>query len=172
MARASKKVVAAVTREEFDENLQAYATADAKEQALTAKMDEAITKIRSKYADDLAELKDQKDSAFEVVQAYCTEHEEIFGNAKSVDTVHGRIGFRTGNPSLKPLRGFTWTSINELIKAKLPGYMRRYEEADKESLLADRNKPEIMTLLPSVGIQVKQDERFYIDLKKEEPAEV
>ena len=54
--RVAKKVVSAVSADQFNEALAAYAGADAKASRLTAKMDEEITKIRDKYSSDLDTL--------------------------------------------------------------------------------------------------------------------
>lgn len=76
--------------------------ADAKAQSLTAKMDQEMTKIREKYADQLAELNETKDRTFEVMQTYATENKDtLFAKKKSLESAHGIIGFRTGNPKLK-----------------------------------------------------------------------
>lgn len=52
---------------------------------------------------------------------------------------HGVIGFRTGTPKLKTLKGFTWASALQLVKEFLPGYVRQTEEIAKDKLLADRD---------------------------------
>jgi phage host-nuclease inhibitor protein Gam len=170
--RASKKVVTAVSREQYEEALSTYAVDDARRQQITSKMDVEITRIRDKYVDELTALEKRQAESFELVQTFCTENAEMFGKGKSVDTLYGRVGFRSGNPKLKPAKGFNWTSILALLKAQLPAYVRKTEEPDKASLLADRDKPEVLAILPQVGILVDQDERFYIELKKEEPAEI
>jgi len=169
--RVSKKVVANISGEQFEEALAIYAAADAREQSITAKMDQQITRIREKYADDLNSIREDKDRTFEVVHIYCTENaESLFVKKKSMETVHGLVGFRTGTPKLKPAKGFTWASVLTLLKKVLPDYVRTKEEPNKEALLADREKPEVKLLMPEVGVEVDQDEAFFIDLKKEEPA--
>lgn len=170
-SRTTKKVVSNVTGELYEESLAMYAAADAREQKLAAMMDEQITRIRDKYADDLNRCKETKDTSFEVVQRYCEEnYNQLFDRKKSVETVHGLIGFRTGTPKLKNRKGFTWASVLELLKIKAPEYVRTKEEPNKELLLVDREKPELVALMPSIGIEVAQDETFFIDLKKEEVA--
>jgi phage host-nuclease inhibitor protein Gam len=90
---------------------------------------------------------------------------------KSVDGSHGTIGFRTGTPKLKMLKGFTWNAVTNLLGEFLPGYVRTTTEAAKDKLLADRNNPEVAELFPKVGISVVQDEAFFVELKKEENGE-
>ena len=94
--------------------------------------------------------------------------DELFTKRKSLETTHGTIGFRTGTPKLKTLKGFTWNAVVNMLKEFLPGYVRTSEEANKEKLLADRESEEVVALFPKVGITVVQDETFFVEPKKEE----
>lgn len=79
---------------------------------------------------------------------------------------HGVIGFRTGTPKLKTLKGFTWASALQLVKEFLPGYIRQTEEIAKDKLLADRDTEEMAPQMAKCGIQVSQDETFYVEPKR------
>lgn len=81
---------------------------------------------------------------------------------------HGTIGFRTGTPKLKTLKGFTWASAVNLVKEFLPSFIRTSEEVAKDKLLADRDEEGMTEKMAKCGIQVVQDETFYVDPKKEE----
>ena len=97
---------------------------------------------------------------------------------------HGVIGFRTGTPKLKTLKGFTWASALELVKRFLPGYIRQTEEIAKDKLLADRYDEvdfphsdgsgfvamPLTTAMGECGIQVVQDETFFVEPKSEDSA--
>ncbi len=167
--REKKVVVSGVTRDQMEEAFGKFALADAKHQGLTAKMDAEITKIREKYADDLAEEKTKKEEAFEVMQTFATENRaELFSKKKSMDTAHGILGFRTGTPKLKTIKGITWPAAVKLLKEFGPAYVRTTEEAAKDKLLADRELEEMPALMEKVGIIVDQDETFYVEPKKEE----
>lgn len=165
--RQAKTIVKGVTADQFQEAMASYAIADAKSSQITSKMDAEIAKIREKYASDLETHKETKEETFEVVQVYCEEHPELFKDKKSMETTHGTVGFRTGTPKLKLIKGFTWGAVLELLKVKKPGYVRTVEEPNKEKLLADRNA-EIANEFKGLGIMVDQDETFFISLKKEE----
>ena len=56
MARTKKTVVSGISREQAEQAFADFAAADAKVQNLTSKMDLEMTRIREKYADQLAEL--------------------------------------------------------------------------------------------------------------------
>jgi len=84
-----------------------------------------------------------------------------------MDLTHGIIGFRTGTPKLATRKGYTWGAILTLVKEFLPSYIRTSEEVAKDRILADRDSEDVAVLLPKVGIEVKQDETFYVEPKKE-----
>ncbi len=103
--REKKVVITAVTNEAMEVAFAQFSTADAKLQGIGAKMDQEITRIREKYADEIAKWTVLKDGSFDVLQAYAMENREVlFTKKKSLETVHGSIGFRTGTPKLKTLK--------------------------------------------------------------------
>lgn len=148
--------------------LATYAEADARIQQINSTMDEAFTKIRDKFAVELQELNEKRTVAFEKVQMFAEMNPDLFPKKKSFDMAQGTIGFRTGTPKLKTLKGFTWASVTNMLKEFLPDYVRTVEEPAKDKLLADREVEEVASSFKKVGIEVVQDETFYIDLKKEE----
>lgn len=169
MAKREKKVIySGITYEQMEAALADYAASDAKLTKINATMDEQFTRIREKYSEEIQELTEAKDNAFEVVQAFATENKtELFTKKKSMESAHGTIGFRTGTPKLKTLKGFTWSAVLNLLKEFLPGYVRVREEPAKDKLLADRELPEVAGSMQKCGIEVVQDEVFFIELKKE-----
>jgi len=167
--REKKVVVTGVTRPQMEEAFGRFALADAKYQKATAQMDAEITKIRERYADELATQQKAKEEAFDVLQTYAVENrEELFTRKKSMETTHGVLGFRTGTPALKTLKGYTWPAVASVLKAFAPEYIRTTEEAAKDKLLADRDDEGMAELMARVGIRVVQDETFYVEPKKEE----
>ena len=141
--RAKKIIVSGITREQMEEAFGRYATADADVQSINAEMDKEFVAIRERNAERLAELEQQKAESFEVMQVFATEQREVlFSKRRSMETTHGVIGFRTGNPQLKPRRGFTWAAALELVREFLPSYIRTEEAIAKDKLLADRENEE------------------------------
>lgn len=170
MAKREKKVVhSGVTSEQMENAFAEFAKADAKIQKINAEMDVKIANIREKYSGDLSSLSEQRDKAFDMIQAYSLENkDELFAKKKSAENTHGTFGFRTGTPKLATLKGFTWGAVTNLLKEFLPGYVRVTEEPAKDKLLADRDVEETREAFSKCGISVKQDETFFIELKKEE----
>jgi phage host-nuclease inhibitor protein Gam len=168
MAREKKVVHTGVTSEQMEAAFGNYAIADARVAKINATIDVQMTNIREKYADEIQKLNEVKGKAFDLMQAYATENkDELFARRKSLESVHGTLGFRTGTPKLKTLKGFTWGAVTNLLKEFLPNYVRISEEAAKDKLLADRGDEEISALFTKVGIAVTQDEVFYVEPKKE-----
>lgn len=168
MARAKKTIISGISREQAEQAFADYASADAQVQNLTSKMDIEVTRIREKYADRLAELNAAKERNFDVLQSYAQENKDaLFSRRKSMESAHGVFGFRTGTPKLKNLKGFTWAAVTNLCKELLPGYIRTSEELAKDKLLADRENPDVASYFPKIGVQVVQEETFFVEPKKE-----
>lgn len=166
--REKRAVIQGVTREQSEEAFGKYAAADAKVQQITAKMDGEITKIRDKYQEDLSKLTEARKLSGDMLEAYATENkDELFAKKKSMEMTHGKIGFRTGTPKLKTLKGFTWPAVTNILKEILPDYVRTVDEPAKDKLLADRDLDEVAERLSKCGIMVDQDETFFIEPKKE-----
>lgn len=187
MARQKKTIITGVSREAADEAFATYAKSDAQIQRINAEIELQCAKIREKYADKLSALGAEKDKAFDLLQSFATENQaELFTKKKSLDMAHGTIGFRTGTPKLKTLKGFTWASALTLVKKFMPKtYIRQTEDIAKDKLLADRELEKVAVYdtptgdprevsmreaLAVCGIQVVQDETFYVEPKKEETA--
>lgn len=185
MARQKKTIISGVSREAADEAFATYAKSDAQIQKIQAEIELQCAKVREKYADKLSSLGDEREKAFDVLQSFATEHQsELFMKKKSLEMAHGTIGFRTGTPKLKTLKGFTWASALQLAKKFLPmTYIRQTEEIAKDKLLADRDLKEVAVYdtqtgdprevtmreaMAACGIQVVQDETFYVEPKKED----
>ena len=167
--REKKVVHTGVSTEQMETAFAEFATADAKLQKINATMDVKFTEIRDRYSDEIAKLTELKDKAFDLLQAFAMENkDELFARKKSMESVHGVIGFRTGTPKLKTLKGFTWGAVTNLLKEFLPAYVRVTEEPAKDKLLADRDNEEVSGMFTRVGIAVAQDETFYVEPKKEE----
>ena len=167
--RQKKTVISGVTREAADVAFATFAKADASINKIQAEIELQCAKIREKRQADLTRLTAERDAAFETLQSFATENQtELFAKKKSLEMAPGVIGFRTGTPKLKTLKGFTWASVMNMLKEFLPGYVRTIEEPAKDKLLADRDDEETAALFPKVGIAVVQDETFFVEPKKEE----
>jgi phage host-nuclease inhibitor protein Gam len=168
MAREKKVIHTGVSSEQMEAAFGEYAIADAKLAKINATIDVQVTNIREKYADEIGKLTEKKEGAFDVMQAFAVENRDsLFVKKKSMESIHGTIGFRMGTPKLKLLKGFTWGAVTNLLKEFLPSYVRISEEPAKDKLFADREDEDVLKVFPRVGISVTQDETFYVEPKKE-----
>ena len=169
--RKKKVIITGVSREAADEAFATYAKSDAQLQKINADIELQCAKYREKYADKIATLSEERDKAFDTLQAFATENQaELFTKKKSLDMAHGVIGFRTGTPKLKTLKGFTWASALQLVREFLPDYVRQTWDIAKDKLLTDRETDTMLENMAKCGIQVVQDEAFYVEPKKEDAA--
>lgn len=167
--RQKKTLIQGITAEQANDAFANYAKADAQINKINAEVELQCAKIREKHADELTRLGEEREQAFDTLQAYAVENQaELFTKKKSLDMAHGTIGFRTGTPKLKTLKGFTWASALNLVKEFLPSFIRTTDEIAKDKLLADRDTEGMAEKMAQCGITVTQDETFYVEPKKEE----
>jgi len=174
MAKREKKpVISPVSLEQAEQIMSDYAMLDARVSEITSKMDQKITEIRELHAEALQSLGDKRTERLTQLQLFAETNKQLFDKKKSIEMAHGVIGFRTGTPKLKTIKGFTWPAITNLLKQFLPEYVRTVDEPAKDKLLADREKEEVKKYFnrEGVGCEVVQDETFFVELKKEEFAQ-
>ena len=170
--RDSVKLPAAtMSLQEAEEKMGVYAKADARISKIQAQIDLEMTKIRDKYAEELASLGQERDGAKEVLMLYCSQNKDKFETKRSIELSHGKMGFRTGTPALKNKKGFTWAAVLELAKESYPQYVRTKEELAKDAILVDRELPEAQEIMSKLHVEVVQDESWFIELKKEDAAD-
>lgn len=174
-------VLTGVSRQQAEEAMKDFADAFSDKNGLTADLDQRLAEVRQEYAEVMEEVEGRMAKAMEVLMAYANENrEQEFSKKKSMELMHGTIGFRTGTPKLKTMKGFTWMACTKLVERLLPGvYIRTKEpELAKDMLLADRNaervklegSDECVTMkeaLERCGICVVQDDTFYVEPKTE-----
>lgn len=168
MARQKKVLLQEVTREAAEEAFSNYNQIISRLSIIEGRMNEEITKVKARHEDRIGELQSQRDEQFDMLQAYAESNPELFEKKKSLEFTHGVIGFRTGTPKLKTLKGFTWEAVKTLVKKVLPTYIRTEEAVAKDLLLANREKEEVKNVMKDIGLMVDQDESFYVAPKLED----
>lgn len=159
-----------ITIDEASRIMGEYATASARTAEINAKIDQEFIRIRKGFESELSSLSETMEANFGQLQYYAENNPALFDKKKSYELAHGMLGFRTGTPKLKTLKGFTWASITELLKVHLPAFVRTVDEPAKDKLLAERENQEVTKNFDKVGIYVDQDETFYVEIKKEDNA--
>ena len=165
--RTLKKTFTEITPAQFEAAMERYAAAGLRGLEINKAIEAEVNEVMEKYEEALQCNKEAGNDAFETVRKYCVANKGIlFSRRRTLGTPHGIVGFRLGTPRLKALKGVTWEVILTKLKEKLPGYIRTTEEPAKDLLLADRHKETVAPVLMEIGVQVVQDELFYIEPKK------
>jgi phage host-nuclease inhibitor protein Gam len=167
MAREKKKVYKDVTRELAEDAMGKFAVAANKISSIEAKMNQELQEIRDRYTDDLNKLEEQKNEQVEVLEAFAYEQQENWGKRKSMELLHGTIGFRTGTPKVKFEKGFNGKSVTAIMAEHFPDYVRSVQELDKEKLIANREEDGFASICKKAHIEVVQDETFFAESKQE-----
>jgi phage host-nuclease inhibitor protein Gam len=158
-----------ISKDQADKIFKDWAQADAKIRKINADMDQKMNEIRSANQKELTKLSELKDEKFEQLQHFALSNADDFEEKKSMEFPYGRLGFRTGTPKLKLLSKFTWDRVvDKLESSPLSEFVRIKKEADKESLLSNRDNADVNKHFSAVGISVVQDETFFVEAKKEE----
>lgn len=167
-ARTKTKAPALVitTRADLEAAVGQLAHATTERQRLTAEMEQEITLIRARYEGSLGNLTETLDTITEAAAEWAARNPAEFGNRKSLALTHGTIGWRVGNPTLKPLSGWTWDRVLERLATTegWMGYVRTKAEVNKEAILIDRDALADSDL-KKMGVQVIRNEPFFVEPK-------
>lgn len=128
-------------------------------------MDQQITAIRERHEATINQCNTALEQKTELIRAWAEAHPEEFGKAKSLDLFHALIGWRTGQPTLKTLKGWTWDAVLEAVRnLGFQKYIRTKEELNKQAMLAERD---LFTEdgLRQLGLRLAQQESFFVEPK-------
>jgi phage host-nuclease inhibitor protein Gam len=170
--RLTRPVVA--TRAAAETMLGEIAAASARHAGLVAELEAELTQARQSYEGEIDALARDIELKTGLLQQWAESSPEEFQEGKkSVDMLHGRVGFRTGTPKFKTLAGWTFERVKDACKTDGLGenYVRIKESLDKEALLGAFASGALTDAqLRAVGCRVVQDESFFVEPKSEEVA--
>jgi phage host-nuclease inhibitor protein Gam len=157
------------TREELEAAAGQVAALLIERDETAAEMNAALQQVREHFEPRLARLDADVAPLLADVKGWAEEHRlTAFGEKRSLDLLHATIGFRTGNPRLGLRRGVKWNMVLDMLKTVLGGaYVRSKEEVDREGLLRDREALGAGKLA-RLGVEVVQDEAFFLEPKRED----
>jgi phage host-nuclease inhibitor protein Gam len=157
---------ATLTRDDAERLVGEIAAAVNQQRSITAQIDDEILRIRTSREGDLVDLAAAIKEKSALVQAWADANHDAFGNRKSLTLTHGTIGYRTGNPKVKTLAGWTFSRVLEKLKS-LPwghAFVRVKEELDKDAILSTHATGSFSPGdLRTIGVRVEQDETFFVD---------
>jgi phage host-nuclease inhibitor protein Gam len=156
------------TREEMEALVGKIALLKNREREIKSVMDAEIIEVKSRYEESLGPVRSALEVGMECAREWANAHPEEFGKSKSIDMTQAVIGFRTGQPQLKTLRGWTWDRILEKLSLTALGqvFIRVKKEVDKQALMRAMGDDEEQ--LRAHGLRLAQEETFYVDPKLSE----
>jgi phage host-nuclease inhibitor protein Gam len=161
-----KQIRPAITsREAMESVVGEIAAIKNRQRQLAAAMDAQIQAVRERYEGDLAAETGALDEKMEDLRAWSEANPAQFGAARSIETVHGIVGWRTGQPALKTLAGWTFDRVLQALKETgATSYIRVKEEVNKQQLLGHRD---ILGhgKLRELGLRVVQEDSFFVEPK-------
>ena len=156
------------TRAEMETLVRDIARLKLNEKLLVAGMDAEIQAVRNNYEGRLNTLAQVAAEKTEAARAWAESHPEEFARRRSVEFLHGAVGFRTGPPKLRTVLKSKAGSVLDGLRAAHWGaaYIRVKEEINREQIIADVGAGSLSaTELRKVGAQVVQEESFYVEPK-------
>lgn len=142
---------------------------------LTIDMELKIQEIRAAYEPQIAACVETGNGLFEDMQAYALLHPEVFGDRRSIELLHGTVGFRTSPPAVKQIPGVKVEHTIAAIGALGWSHplIRIKTELDKSAVLIARTSPADGFALTDedlarIGLRIEQAETFYVDPKRED----
>ena len=167
---AKKQVSSTITSQQDLENVMGeYASAYIERERLRVAMEEDLATVRRRYEDALAAASGTLDGLFEDIQSWAILNQREFATRKSIELVHGTIGFRTNPPAVKQISGVKAEHTVDLLRRNDQlCYLRVKSELDKEAILLDHASGKLgVQELAEIGLKIVQAETFFADVRKD-----
>lgn len=179
-----KKIVSYVPRSESEmkECVKATIAAQLECEKLIAERDKATLAAAEPFADRISALQTQQARNLELLEAYSEINREAFGKDKSIVIEGHRMGWKLGNWKTNLLKKTKWADVLCTLKEWAKGstaekkaaarYLRTKEEPAKDIMISDRDLENAKETLASLGVEIVQEETFYLapDREGQEPA--
>lgn len=197
MPKNQGKIPPISTLDEFKSVVDEIAIQSREYDQIALRQEQAIARIRKRFAEKLAPFKQEIDARFKRATKFAVlKREELIPRGlKSSCTALAEFGFRLGKPALCVTGDFTWDDVKEAIGVRLGDLERRLsmalgrnihpdaeeiqEELNKwQSLLVTTTEPvkeNIKALLTekeraTIYTEIRQGETFWVEAKKEKEA--
>jgi phage host-nuclease inhibitor protein Gam len=165
MARMKKqKGPVLKTREDVEQCVGVLARLTIDRMGVEATLNDELKAVRDRYQEELTNLGEDADAEFRMLKEWAEAHPEEFSEKKSLELTHGVIGFRTGTPAVRFMRGVSEDEAIALIKLdpRWDRYLRMVTEINKQAIIEDREALEAAGLA-ALGLKITQSETFYAE---------
>ncbi len=172
----TKKQSTILNADQLEEKLSKYSELQNRIKALETDLNERLRLVREEYEGIFTAANAAATVIFDDIELWAAEHPDSFIKRKSLELLHGTVGYRTGQPRLTLPRGVKEdVVVQEMQEAgDVDAWLRTSVELDKSRMIAGWQGDDCATvqeLLGRFGIKVVQSERFYIEPKTEEAPE-
>lgn len=167
-AKIKTKKAGIASREDYENQVNAWAELEARRRELEAAQDAEIAAVLKKRAAELLNITNRQDELAAACGAYAAAHadELLPAGKKSAETALATWGFKKGRAALALLDGHTWEGVLEAIKNRGRAWVNKYlttpAPALNKNAIKDGLTPE---QLAAVGCCIEQSETFYIKAK-------
>lgn len=172
MATKLKRISTIKSLDEVNKKLSELKLASAKMSKLESELNVKRTELENKYTPDLSKFKEQKLLIESDLELYAQENKNLFEGKRSIEMLHGAIGFRQST-KLAALKGFRWQDVIERIKT-IGGkfkkdYLRIKEEIAKDELKSDLVNGNLSDAdARKICVELEQSDNFFIELNEAE----
>lgn len=149
-------------RAEFCQTLDDIARKGVELDTLQAAKETAMQQVLTDHDPKISELTREIDRLTKLAEQWASpRREELFpAGKKSSTTALTTYGYRLGQPTLKPAKGWTWDKVVALLKStRRKVYLVTKVTPDKEAL-RQHVKPH---KLAKLGLKIEQAETFYVE---------
>lgn len=124
-----------------------------------------LKRIDDQFGPEIARLKLEIDAKSELLQGWAEANPGEFGKRKSIEMLHGVLGWRTGTPKLIKRAKATWDAMVEKVKETLGhAYIRSKEEVDRQTIIRAHEDGVLdPAQLRAAGLMVGQEETFFVE---------
>lgn len=147
---------------EFCQTLDDIARKGVELDTLQAAKEAAMQQVLTDHDPKISELTREIDRLTKLAEQWASpRRDELFSKGrKSGTTALTTYGYRLGQPSLKPAKGWTWDKIVALLKTtRRKAYLVTKVTPDKDAI-RQHVKPH---KLAKLGLEIKQVETFYVE---------
>lgn len=155
------------SQEEFINTLDQIARLGVKLDTLQATKETAVQKVLTEHDPEIKKVSGDIDQLTKRAEQWASpRRDELFSKGKkSASTALTIYGYRLGNPSLKPAKGWTWDKVVKLLQdTHRKAYLVTKTTPDKEAIRL-HVKPH---KLAKLGLEIKQEETFYVERATEQ----
>lgn len=158
-----------ISRADADSILGKIREIEIERRTLHLEIEAAKKRIEDEHAERITEITDELQAMVQQLQAWSDRHRAEFGDRKSMILTHGEMGWRMSPPALQTLKKVTWKEVLKRLGAlKFRRFIRIKPEVAKDVILTHRDKLAARGLLAKIGVEVVQEDVFFVEPKIEE----